>query len=135
MIQLGVGIGQGVSHAWFQNVLHNELKFLDKNWPTIPFSLFSWCISFTIYVIYKRLSVFYKKPLQVNAFQIVYVIPEEAKRKKLVEVLEQRFEPPIIIFVNQKKVCYYNSISQICSILIPTQLHTSKIQIFPPYAR
>ncbi|PAV83585.1 hypothetical protein WR25_26325 [Diploscapter pachys] len=35
--------------------------------------------------------------------QIVYVIPEEAKRKKLVEVLEQRFEPPIIIFVNQKK--------------------------------
>lgn len=60
-------------------------------------SLTSACLSFT------------RSRMQVNAFQIVYVIPEEAKRKKLVEVLEQRFEPPIIIFVNQKKVCcYYN---------------------------
>ncbi|CAD5231606.1 unnamed protein product [Bursaphelenchus xylophilus] len=38
--------------------------------------------------------------------QIVYMIPEEAKRKKLVEVLEahfRRYDPPVIIFVNQKK--------------------------------
>lgn len=39
--------------------------------------------------------------------QVVYMISEEAKRKKLVEVLEDHFnhhKPPIIIFVNQKKV-------------------------------
>jgi len=35
--------------------------------------------------------------------QIVFLIGEETKRKKLVEVLEKYFEPPIIIFVNQKK--------------------------------
>ncbi|PIO75948.1 DEAD/DEAH box helicase [Teladorsagia circumcincta] len=35
--------------------------------------------------------------------QIVYMLSEDKKRKKLVEVLEQHFEPPIIIFVNQKK--------------------------------
>ncbi|WKY02225.1 hypothetical protein Q1695_015890 [Nippostrongylus brasiliensis] len=36
--------------------------------------------------------------------QIVYMISEDKKRKKLVEVLvEGHFEPPIIIFVNQKK--------------------------------
>ncbi|KAL6726658.1 hypothetical protein Aduo_008607 [Ancylostoma duodenale] len=35
--------------------------------------------------------------------QIVYMLSEDKKKKKLVEVLEQHFEPPIIIFVNQKK--------------------------------
>ncbi|XGW16136.1 hypothetical protein V3C99_001518 [Haemonchus contortus] len=35
--------------------------------------------------------------------QIVYMLSEDRKKKKLVEVLEQHFEPPIIIFVNQKK--------------------------------
>ena len=38
--------------------------------------------------------------------QIVYMVAEEQKRKKLVEVLEQRHDPPIIIFVNQKKVSF-----------------------------
>lgn len=36
--------------------------------------------------------------------QIVYMISDEQKRKKLIEVLGQGHEPPIIIFVNQKKV-------------------------------
>jgi len=37
--------------------------------------------------------------------QVVYMISEESKRKKLVEILsEQSYKPPIIIFVNQKKV-------------------------------
>jgi ATP-dependent RNA helicase DDX23/PRP28 len=38
--------------------------------------------------------------------QIVYMISEEQKRKKLIEVLESHLRdhnPPIIIFVNQKK--------------------------------
>jgi ATP-dependent RNA helicase DDX23/PRP28 len=38
--------------------------------------------------------------------QIVYLVAEEQKRKKLIEVLESHLrdhEPPIIIFVNQKK--------------------------------
>ncbi|VDM54103.1 unnamed protein product [Angiostrongylus costaricensis] len=34
---------------------------------------------------------------------IVYMLSEDKKKKKLVEVLEEHFEPPIIIFVNQKK--------------------------------
>uniref|UniRef100_A0A914RWC6 Helicase ATP-binding domain-containing protein n=1 Tax=Parascaris equorum TaxID=6256 RepID=A0A914RWC6_PAREQ len=39
--------------------------------------------------------------------QIVYMIGEERKRKKLVELLSsEAFEPPIIIFVNQKKNHY-----------------------------
>lgn len=37
--------------------------------------------------------------------QIVYMIGEESKRKKLVELISSdAFEPPIIIFVNQKRV-------------------------------
>lgn len=37
--------------------------------------------------------------------QIVYMIGEEHKRKKLVELISSdAFEPPIIIFVNQKRV-------------------------------
>lgn len=40
--------------------------------------------------------------------QIVYMIGEESKRKKLVELISSdAFEPPIIIFVNQKRVCFY----------------------------
>ncbi|ODM91926.1 putative ATP-dependent RNA helicase DDX23 [Orchesella cincta] len=35
--------------------------------------------------------------------QIVYVVSEGEKRKKLLEILERGVEPPIIIFVNQKK--------------------------------
>ena len=36
--------------------------------------------------------------------QIVYFLTEQAKRQKLVEFLETGPDPPIIIFVNQKKV-------------------------------
>lgn len=35
--------------------------------------------------------------------QICYIVSEAEKRKKLVEILERGLEPPIIIFVNQKK--------------------------------
>jgi len=35
--------------------------------------------------------------------QIILMCSEQEKRKKLVEVLDRGFEPPIIIFVNQKK--------------------------------
>lgn len=35
--------------------------------------------------------------------QIVYMMGENDKRKKLVEILSRGFEPPIMIFVNQKK--------------------------------
>lgn len=35
--------------------------------------------------------------------QIVYLMGENDKRKKLVEILSKGFEPPIMIFVNQKK--------------------------------
>ena len=35
--------------------------------------------------------------------QIVYVVTEQQKRKKLLEILNRGIEPPIIIFVNQKK--------------------------------
>lgn len=35
--------------------------------------------------------------------QIVYLVSESEKRKKLIEILERGVEPPIIIFVNQKK--------------------------------
>lgn len=31
------------------------------------------------------------------------MVAEGEKRKKLVELLEKKFEPPIIIFVNQKR--------------------------------
>ncbi len=36
--------------------------------------------------------------------QIVYMLSEEGKRKKLVEILSEQWKPPIIIFVNQKRV-------------------------------
>lgn len=35
--------------------------------------------------------------------QIVYIMGENDKRKKLVEILNRKVDPPIIIFVNQKK--------------------------------
>jgi len=35
--------------------------------------------------------------------QIVYIVTEQQKRKKLIELLQSNPEPPIIIFVNQKK--------------------------------
>jgi ATP-dependent RNA helicase DDX23/PRP28 len=38
--------------------------------------------------------------------QIVIMCSEAEKRKKLVEILERGFDPPIIIFVNQKKGTY-----------------------------
>ena len=33
----------------------------------------------------------------------MYMLSESAKRKKLLEILGANLEPPIIIFVNQKK--------------------------------
>lgn len=42
------------------------------------------------------------KPVE-RVEQIVYMVTESEKRKKLVEVLNAGLEPPIIIFVNQKK--------------------------------
>ncbi|XP_075254260.1 putative ATP-dependent RNA helicase DDX23 isoform X1 [Convolutriloba macropyga] len=35
--------------------------------------------------------------------QVVHMMTEQQKKKKLVELLEKGFDPPIIIFVNQKK--------------------------------
>lgn len=35
--------------------------------------------------------------------QIVHIMGENDKRKKLIEILSRKVEPPIIIFVNQKK--------------------------------
>ena len=40
---------------------------------------------------------------QERVEQIVYLVTETEKRKKLVEILNKGIEPPIIIFVNQKK--------------------------------
>lgn len=40
--------------------------------------------------------------------QVVYLISEERKKKMLIEVLEKNPRPPIIIFVNQKKVAYFS---------------------------
>ncbi|XP_047987199.1 probable ATP-dependent RNA helicase DDX23 [Leguminivora glycinivorella] len=36
--------------------------------------------------------------------QVVYMIHENEKRKKLIEILKRRDKPPIVIFVNQKKI-------------------------------
>lgn len=35
--------------------------------------------------------------------QIVYMVTEQDKRRKLMELLNRGVEPPVIIFVNQKK--------------------------------
>ena len=35
--------------------------------------------------------------------QIVHILSENDKRKKLLKILESGIDPPIIIFVNQKK--------------------------------
>lgn len=37
--------------------------------------------------------------------QIVIFVSEQEKRKRLIALLEEKSEPPIIIFVNQKKGC------------------------------
>ena len=37
--------------------------------------------------------------------QIIKMTDENGKRKLLVQILESGIEPPILIFVNQKKVC------------------------------
>lgn len=42
------------------------------------------------------------KPVE-RVEQIVYLVSEGEKRKKLTQILERKAEPPIIIFVNQKK--------------------------------
>lgn len=42
------------------------------------------------------------KPVE-RVEQIVYLVTESVKRKKLLEILEEGVEPPVIIFVNQKK--------------------------------
>ncbi|GFT76059.1 probable ATP-dependent RNA helicase DDX23 [Nephila pilipes] len=42
------------------------------------------------------------KPVE-RVEQIVYVVTESVKRKKLLEILSEGIEPPVIIFVNQKK--------------------------------
>ncbi len=43
------------------------------------------------------------KPVE-RTEQIVYMVEENAKRNKLMEILRRgKLEPPIIIFVNQKK--------------------------------
>ena len=35
--------------------------------------------------------------------QVIYILSENDKRRKLVEILQRGITPPIIIFVNQKK--------------------------------
>lgn len=42
------------------------------------------------------------KPVE-RTEQIVYMVGENEKRNKLMEILRRGIEPPIIIFVNQKK--------------------------------
>lgn len=42
------------------------------------------------------------KPVE-RTEQIVHMMSENDKRKRLVEILSRKVEPPIIIFVNQKK--------------------------------
>lgn len=42
------------------------------------------------------------KPVE-RVEQIVYIVSEQEKRKKLLKILEEKVEPPVIIFVNQKK--------------------------------
>lgn len=42
------------------------------------------------------------KPVE-RTEQIVHMMSENDKRKRLVEILSRGVEPPIIIFVNQKK--------------------------------
>jgi ATP-dependent RNA helicase DDX23/PRP28 len=42
------------------------------------------------------------KPVE-RVQQVVYMVTEPQKRKKLVEILERKVDPPIIVFVNQKK--------------------------------
>lgn len=55
---------------------------------------------------YRRPAVVYigsiGKPTE-RTEQMVYIVTEQQKRKKLIELLQSNPDPPIIIFVNQKK--------------------------------
>uniref|UniRef100_A0A8R1ER74 Helicase ATP-binding domain-containing protein n=1 Tax=Caenorhabditis japonica TaxID=281687 RepID=A0A8R1ER74_CAEJA len=66
--------------------------------------------------------------------QMVYMIPEDRKRKKLVEVLESQFQPPIIIFVNQKKGADMLAKGLVKLGFHPTVLHGGKGQDAREYA-
>ncbi|CAD6193000.1 unnamed protein product [Caenorhabditis auriculariae] len=66
--------------------------------------------------------------------QVVHMIPEERKRKKLVEVLEEQFQPPIIIFVNQKKGADLLAKGLVKLGFNPTVLHGGKGQDAREYA-
>ncbi|XP_076820438.1 putative ATP-dependent RNA helicase DDX23 [Clavelina lepadiformis] len=44
------------------------------------------------------------KPIE-RVVQIVNIVKENEKRKKLLEILERGITPPVIVFVNQKKGC------------------------------
>nr|pir hypothetical protein F01F1.7 - Caenorhabditis elegans [Caenorhabditis elegans] len=66
--------------------------------------------------------------------QVVYMVPEDRKRKKLVEVLESQFQPPIIIFVNQKKGADMLSKGLTKLGFKPTVLHGGKGQDQREYA-
>lgn len=46
--------------------------------------------------------VFLGKPTE-RVEQIVHIVTEQEKRKMLVQLLSSGIDPPIIIFVNQKK--------------------------------
>uniref|UniRef100_A0A8R1IMK8 Helicase C-terminal domain-containing protein n=1 Tax=Caenorhabditis japonica TaxID=281687 RepID=A0A8R1IMK8_CAEJA len=62
------------------------------------------------------------------------MIPEDRKRKKLVEVLESQFQPPIIIFVNQKKGADMLAKGLVKLGFHPTVLHGGKGQDAREYA-
>ncbi|GMT18295.1 hypothetical protein PFISCL1PPCAC_9592 [Pristionchus fissidentatus] len=66
--------------------------------------------------------------------QVVYMLSEDKKRKKLVEILEASFEPPIIIFVNQKRGADILAKSLTNIGYNPTALHGGKGQDAREYA-
>lgn len=89
------------------------------------------------------------KPVE-RTEQIVYMVGENEKRNKLMEILNRGIEPPIIIFVNQKKgadvlakgleklgvschrvfvfVVVKKLTRMFCSILIVQRLHSARWQ-------
>lgn len=53
--------------------------------------------------------------------QVVYIMNEPDKRRKLVEILQAGVQPPVIIFVNQKKGV--DVLAKVCvNILLYSQL-------------